>query len=156
MSKFITKALVVAPHQNLRDFICEKVRELGYDMSLLDDDESKVLFIKNGSFGCLNYIWDGFIDCDEYTSNKEEAVALFLELAKMRSDTDKNQWFITEEDQAWANQGIYCPKGSFYKCLIEDRYMGQDRQFTNNIAPAHKATPIELAEAVKQGKIKLI
>lgn len=75
--------------------------------------------------------------------------ALFQSVTAMRDDSDYLQWFVTEADQAWVNQGIYAPKGSFEVCLIKDRYMGQDSRFCSRIVPAHKATLAELQEHFK-------
>lgn len=36
---------------------------------------------------------------------------------------------MTEADQAWVNQGMYAPKGSFELCLIKDRYNGKNPIF---------------------------
>lgn len=69
---------------------------------------------------------------------------LFKAVSAMRDDSDYMQWFVTEADQAWVNQGMYAPKGSFELCLIKDRYAGQDPRFCNSIVPAHKATLSEL------------
>ena len=96
-----------------------------------------------------------YINIGHYTTSEDYAIKLFLELAKMRNDTDKDQWFITEADKSWVNQRIYAPKGSFELCLVEDRYMGQDKRFANGVIPAHKATPLELCEAFRDGKIRL-
>lgn len=69
---------------------------------------------------------------------------LFLAIAALRDDSDKNQWFVTEADQAWVNLGMYAPRGSFELCLTDDRYFGMNKEFCNSIIPAHKATIEEL------------
>ena len=72
----------------------------------------------------------------------------------MRDDTDKNQYFITLADQAWVNQEIYAPKGSIFKCLVEDRYMGENPDVTNSIVPARRATVDEIVSYIEQ-KVKI-
>ena len=77
------------------------------------------------------------VDC---CTNEE----LFLAIAALRDDSDINQWFVTDVDQHWVNQGMYMPKGSFEACLVDDRYMGQNKEFCSSVVPAHKATVEEL------------
>lgn len=83
------------------------------------------------------------IDCGE---NEE----LFLALVGMKDNTDKNQYFVTQADQAWVNQEIYAPKGSIFKCLVEDRYMGENPDVTNSIVPARRATVDEIINHLTQ------
>ena len=79
---------------------------------------------------------------------------LFKAVSAMRDDSDYMQWFVTDADQAWVNQGMYVPKGSLELCLVEDRYMGQNPIFCSTIVPAHKATLKELQEHFKANEIK--
>ena len=79
------------------------------------------------------------IDCD--TNAK-----LFMSIAALNNNSDYMQWFVTDADQAWVNQGMYAPKGSFELCLTKDRYNGQDEWLSSIVVPAHKATVEELIE----------
>lgn len=64
---------------------------------------------------------------------------LFLALAAMRDDSDKYQLFVSDTSCSWVNLGMWRNKGDFFFCLIDDYYMGENKQFTNCIPPAHKA-----------------
>lgn len=78
---------------------------------------------------------------------------LFLAISALRDDTDKNQYFVTEANQAWFNQGIYAKKGSLILCLTDDYYIGQKKEICN-ILPAHKATVEELIEKLQKNDSK--
>jgi len=80
-----------------------------------------------------------YIDCGE---NEQ----LFLAIAALNDDNDYMQWFITEVDQSWVNQGVYCPRGSFILCTIEHYCLDK---FSSSVVPAHKATVKELVEHFK-------
>ncbi len=93
----------------------------------------------NSIFG-YNEEVDRAIDCGE---NEE----LFKAVAAIRDDSDYMQYFITEVDRHWVNQGLYSPKGSLELCLVEDYWVGLkgiEKSTQGRIYPAHKATPEEL------------
>lgn len=63
---------------------------------------------------------------------------LFLAIAALRDDSDRNQWFVTEEEMHWPNQDTWMPVGSFiFSCL---------HNYTNDDGKVHKATVEELIE----------
>ena len=68
---------------------------------------------------------------------------LFFALAALRDDTDRDQYFVTEELQQWVNQGTYIPIGSFELCLVDKR--------PENSPKAHKASVKELIKYFKNG-----
>lgn len=70
-----------------------------------------------------------FIDCG---TNEE----LFLAIAALRDDSDKDQWFVTENERHWVNQGVYMPAGTFILSLVENYMCADDK--------VHKATVEEL------------
>ena len=78
-----------------------------------------------------------FIDCG---TNEE----LFLAIAALRDDTDKNQWFVLDHDNIWEAVGCYQYKGDFILCNHDRWYCGTD------VAQAHKATVKELQELFSQ------
>lgn len=74
---------------------------------------------------------NGVIDCGD---NED----LFCAIAALRDDSDKNQWFVTEEEIHWPNQNAWMPVGSFiFSCL---------HNYTNDDGKVHKATIEELIE----------
>lgn len=68
---------------------------------------------------------------------------LFLAVAALKNDSDKNQYFVLEELQQWVNQGTYIPIGSFELCLVDKR--------PENSPKAHKASVEELIKHFKNG-----
>lgn len=79
----------------------------------------------------------GSINCE---TNEE----LFLGIAALRDDTDKNQWFVLDHDNIWEAVGCYQYKGDFILCNHDRWYCGTD------VAQAHKATVKELQELFSQ------
>ena len=74
------------------------------------------------------------INVNSYATSEDEAIKLFLELAKMDSSVWVNQWF-------WDSKK-------------ENLFKFQCASFLRN--DTLRATPIELCEAFRNGKIKLI
>lgn len=63
---------------------------------------------------------------------------LFCAIAVLRDDSDKNQWFVTEEEMHWINQNAWMPVGSFiFSCI---------HNYTDIDGKVHKATVEELIE----------
>lgn len=69
---------------------------------------------------------------------------LFLAIAALRDDTDKNQWFVLDHDNIWEAVGCHQYKGDFILCNNDQWYCGTD------VPHAHKATVNELIEHFKQ------
>lgn len=134
----------------------EKLTELGYTLCICCNFPEGWLFVSpsNGAHRIDEEEQPEFLadikdrPNEMIDSGKNEN--LFLALAALRDDSDYMQWFVTESDQQYMNQGMYIPKGSFELCLTEDRYNGQDNRFCNTIVPAHKATISELIEHFKK------
>ena len=71
--------------------------------------------------------------------------ALFLAIAALNNESDYMQWFVTEVDQQWINQGTWAKKGSLFICLVKNLYPdGKRKAFCNTVVPCHKATVEEL------------
>lgn len=126
----------------------KKLEKLGYEPSrvmLVDDylciatavteDYAKYTVIDEGMFDSSNphITWNcaGRIDC----GNNE---SLFLAIAALRDDSDKNQLFVTEEEMHWVNQDAWMPVGSFIFSYIDN--------YTNIDGKVHKATVEELID----------
>lgn len=73
---------------------------------------------------------------------------LFLALAAMRDDTDKDQYFVHDEEIHWINQGAYIPKGSLFKCLVDKYYLDPD----NTTPKFHRATVNEIIDYFQSQK----
>lgn len=71
----------------------------------------------------------GRIDCK---TNEE----LFLAIAALRDDSDKYQYFVTEEEMHWLNQNTWMPVGSFIFSYVDN--------YTDIDGKVHKATIEEL------------
>lgn len=84
------------------------------------------------------------IDCDDN-------LALFLSIAAfiINEDTHKYKIFVTDVDQHWVNQGMWCPAGSLNFCLTEDYWQGEHKCLTSRIVPSHLASIDELVEICK-------
>lgn len=87
------------------------------------------------------------IDCGE---NED----LFLAIAAIRNNTDKDQWFVTDAKQSWPGLGTYEDLGSFELCLVDHRYpeefRGGKEGLCSSVVPAHKATVEELIKHFKK------
>ena len=71
--------------------------------------------------------------------------ALFLAIAALNDETDYMQWFVTEVDQQWINQGTFAKKGSLFICLAKHLYPEcKSKEFCSTVVPCHKATIAEL------------
>lgn len=119
---------------SLRNGYGENIVHIQVIDSAVDDDEINRM-VDNPSF----------VDCGK---NEE----LFLAIAALNDKNDYMQWFVTEADQSWVNQGVYCPRGSFTLCTIEHRYPEEWRgneEFYSSVIPAHKASVEELIEHFK-------
>lgn len=71
------------------------------------------------------------IDCG---TNEE----LFLAIAALRDNSDKYQYFVTEEEMHWPNQDTWMPVGSFIFSYVDN--------YTDTDGKIHKATVEELIE----------
>ena len=80
--------------EKLKD-LREDLKQLGYDCTLYDNNDDRIVFINEGVMGCvfLPTFIESFIDCTIDTNTEDDATALFLELAQMRDDVDEGQWF---------------------------------------------------------------
>ena len=127
----------------------KKLKELGQRENTLDDFKGEWL---TANYGMFISVGEGFqnlhpkdIDCG---TNEE----LFLALAALRNDTDKNQIFVLDTDMARWNNSLIIQhkKGTFIKC-IRDKWNEDEtnHEFSNRNFPAHKATPQELIEHFK-------
>ena len=112
----------------------KKLEELGYNhpTDVVEDERFCIAtspvncnyhIIIKGAFDDTNpyYTWNcaGRIDCG---TNEE----LFLAIAALRDDTDKNQWLVLDHDNIWEAVGCYQYKGDFILCNHDRWYCGTD------------------------------
>lgn len=124
----------------------QKLEKLGYTNCIIE--EEKYLFTSHGIFDCISsctayedMVRNGLVDCGD---NEQ----LFLALAAMRDDTDKDQYFVHDEEIHWVNQGAYIPKGSLFKCLVDKYYLDPD----NTTPKFHRATVNEIIDYFQSQK----
>lgn len=103
----------------------EQLKNLGYNIDEIKEAEciatshvnSKAVGISEDSFDNINphRTWNcaGRIDCKDNDK-------LFLALAALRDDSDKNQWFVLDENYGEDDYG-FLKKGSFHFCK-KDNY----------------------------------
>ena len=148
---FTTDCFIRKNTKELRD----KLEDLGYEeypYGYIGDENLYAESYREGWFDGMEWHVTGEIP--NYDSTTDDDVKggdygvdcgvnedLFLAIAALRDDSDYMQYFVTEEEQHWVNQGLSTPKGSFELCLTKER-LG-DR------TPAHKATVSELIEHFK-------
>lgn len=128
-----------------------KLKELGY-IQVKQDIYYYHIMVENGNIWICNGAfnpdspdgkgWNECIDCG-YDEN------LFMALAAMRDDTDKNQYFVHDEEIRWTNQGAYVPKGSLFKSLVDKYPLDPD----NTIPKFHRATADEIIDHFKQKEL---
>ena len=74
----------------------KKLEGLGYEMNLIYSPNEHNLYIGSGVYSSANFIDNYYLDCG---TNEE----LFLALAALRDDTDKNQWLT--DGKIWGKFG---------------------------------------------------
>lgn len=139
---FTQKCFIRKNSKELQD----KVYRLGYRAGThLWERTFNTLLIANGKyFRCYDDEWGnsdllirkGYIDCG---TNEE----LFLALASLQDDSDKNQWFVYDYEDNWKEVGDFAKKGDFILCKTDKYYCGTD------VRCAHKATVEEIIERFK-------
>ena len=143
--KFKNK-LIVNVYNEDTSYVKYVLRELGYTT----EDENKINYINGGLVTENTGIWYPTFGHSEFKNDDNSYVncgnntELFLSLAAMRDDTDKNQLFVSETACSWVNLGMWRNKGDFELCLVDDYWMGENKHFTSRIPPAHKATIDEI------------
>lgn len=138
---FTTPAFILKNTPELR----KELEELGYAIMYGYDTG---FIITNPEFGVAFLPVGPKVEVDE-DSNREYIDCgtnedLFLAIAALRDDTDKNQWFVLDHDNIWEAVGCYQYKGDFILCNHDRWYCGTD------VAQAHKATVKELQELFSQ------
>lgn len=74
---------------------------------------------------------------------------MFLAIAALRDDTDKNQFFVLDVNMGSFNDpSSIIPKGSLVKCLT-DKWNLPKSDIDSTRIPAHKASVNELIEYFK-------
>ena len=117
--------------------LVKKLEELGY----------KALFSARNGYGKYLYAFNGTIVGGEYNAYDErsgfidckESEELFIAIAALRDDTDKNQWFI-HDDSDWNSD----PSIFWHKC--ESESIKIDMAFNIMYNDCRKATVQELIE----------
>ena len=134
---FIQPCFIRKDNQELRD----RLKRIGLQPHpCIMPKSSEYIFVNRG-FYSRNEIGyqeeiERAIDCG---TNED----LFLAIAALRDDTDKNQWFVYDYDDNWKEVGDYAKKGDFVLCTTDKYYCGTD------VRSAHKATVEELIEHFK-------
>lgn len=125
-----------------------KLERLGYYLhpECIDDDRGNYLFVNreyylNRPLGYSEEL-SRSIDCGTNES-------LFLAIASLRDDTDKEQFFVTEVKFGSINDPYtIIEKGAFLKCCM-DKWKIPKNKFDSMGIPSHKATVEELIEHFK-------
>ncbi len=132
-----------------------RLKKLGIRPFLCDEELNAIganIKVHNGmvaAFTCSDSLnnCDDLIDCG---TNED----LFLALAALRDDTDKEQFFVTEVRLGSINDPYtIIEKGAFLKCCM-DKWKIPKNKFDSMGIPSHKATVEELIEHFK-GKEEL-
>lgn len=126
-----------------------KLERLGYYLhpECIDDDRGNYLFVNreyylNRPLGYSEEL-SRSIDCGTNES-------LFLAIASLRDDTDKEQFFVTEVRFGSINDPYtIIEKGAFLKCCM-DKWKIPKNKFDSMGIPSHKATVEELIEHFKE------
>jgi|GEM_PF-2183780 len=124
----------------------KRLEKIGY--LLLTETETEILYPHIQTVAKYSSFYDcifrdkergaGGINCGDNT-------ALFLAIAALNDENDYMQWFVTEVDQQWINQGTWAKKGSLFICLEKHLYPeGKNKDFCSTVVPCHKATVEEL------------
>lgn len=113
----------------------KKLEDLGYISHIFNNNEANNIYAdKLGTYISVDIENQPYyIDCG---TNEE----LFLALAALRDDSDKNQWFICIKDLETAFESFY--KGDFILCKINKFSKPEDDYF-------RKATVEEIIEYFK-------
>ena len=101
----------------------KKLEELGYKYSTQNGIKSNNIVV---SLGCIFDIYPidtikrGFNNCIDCGTNEK----LFLALAALRDDTDKNQWVIDEANECfgWENSWSICDKDDMNERVVYTHY----------------------------------
>lgn len=132
-----------------------RLKKLGIRPFLCDEELNAIganIKVHNGmvaAFTCSDSLnnCDDLIDCG---TNED----LFLALAALRDDTDKEQFFVTEVRLGSINYpDTIIEKGALLKCCM-DKWKIPKNKFDSMGIPSHKATVEELIEHFK-GKEEL-
>lgn len=124
----------------------QEVRGTGY---YLHPSEKKLYEQYSNYVGSSLHTGRGFyttipIGYDEelrFEINCETNEELFLAIAALRDDSDKYQYFVTEEEMHWLNQNTWMPVGSFIFSYVDN--------YTDIDGKVHKATVEELISHFK-------
>lgn len=128
------------------------MERLGYYLhpECIDDDRGNYLFVNreyylNRPLGYSEEL-SRSIDCGTNES-------LFLAIASLRDDTDKEQFFVTEVRFGSINDPYtIIEKGAFLKCCM-DKWKIPKNKFDSMGIPSHKATVEELIEHFKEKEV---
>lgn len=147
---FTTKCFIRMNTPELR----AKLEKMGYQVCHCAEGATAVfLMAVEGDIHAVHYE-ELDIFADEVKSGKCKLIDcgdnefLFLALAAMRDDTDKDQYFVHDEEIHWVNQGAYIPKGSLFKCLVDKYYLDPD----NTTPKFHRATVNEIIDYFQSQK----
>lgn len=135
----------------------KKLEELGYTFVPNGYNEWSIPIEKCEYLACGIGRYQGY-DISYYTGRlcKPQGVdcgtneSLFLAIAALRDDTDKEQFFVTEVRFGSINDPYtIIEKGAFLKCCM-DKWKIPKNKFDSMGIPSHKATVEELIEHFKE------
>lgn len=128
--------------QNTKE-LRDKLKALGLRENTLDDFSDKWLASNYGLFISVSE-WYGNHNPKDIDCGTNER--LFLAVAALRDDTDKNQFFVLDEDIPNHK------KGTFILNIRDSWYVEGEREYrlNNRNALGHKATVKELIEHFKE------
>lgn len=153
--QFTASAYVQIIDEVKRQDVCETLDSLGYNEVCSGSVDYNYVIIIHGDYA-VDY--KGSVGRDVF--NCSDDISLFLELAQMRSDTDKEQWFIEDKIRFDGIGGQIVGCEPFRK--IGERifkYERDDKGVTNHINECNnnggrcfirRATPQEVYEHLKK------
>lgn len=119
----------------------EKLRNLGIRHNSFDDNEGEWLA---SNYGMFISVFPGFENLHDEDIDCGENEELFLAIAAIRNDSDKNQWFIFDE---------YIGQEEFPTILLEGLHLchkDKSSEYFPKYYVYHKATPQELKKYFKE------
>lgn len=137
-SQFTASAYVRIIDKVKRQDVCETLDSLGYNEICSGSVDYNYVIIIHGDYA-VDY--KGSVGRDVF--NCSDDISLFLELAQMRSNTDKGQWFVCISKHITPHLDLY-QIGDMIKCT-------GDKARISKIHPSwRRATPQEVYEHLKK------
>lgn len=123
----------------------EKLKNLGIRHNCFDDNEGEWLA---SNYGMFISVFPGFENLHDEDIDCGENEELFLAIAAIRNDSDKNQWFV-HNNKVFGDSGWEICKRNKFKNVTYAGCVGDEDYFYDNTDKFHKATVEELIEHFK-------